>query len=242
MKPSRYNRAVERLGKAVRRRASQYRAAVISVHGMNTRGAWQKELATVLQDAQIRHEPVDYGNVRLGVLRPRTRDRVAEMIVRAHETQLLYVDQVCAVAHSFGGLSLGHMLQTKPAIRLERIILYGCILSEQFPWQEIHRREQVGVVLNERTRSDFWAKIAPFSLMKNAGWAGVCGFDPCPGVVFERDYIWTDHSDLQYRQHYESKWVPFFLGIVPTSCDPPTDPPFPWRQLRWLHKCISRAV
>jgi hypothetical protein len=209
---------------------------------MNTGGAWQKDLGPVLQDAQIRHEPVDYGNVRVGVLLSWTRDRVAEMILRAHERQSLYMNEVGIVAHSFGGLSLGHMLQTKPAIRFERIILYGCILAEQFPWRELHQRGQVGLVLNERTHNDFWTKIAPFSGMKEAGWAGICGFAPCDGIVYERDYVWTDHSDLQYRRHYEDVWVPFFLGAIPVGSHPPREPPSPWRQLRRLHQFIFRTA
>jgi pimeloyl-ACP methyl ester carboxylesterase len=237
-----YNRAIDRLEPQVRRRASQYRAAVISVHGMNTAGTWQKHLGPVLQDAQIRHEAVDYGNVKLRVLLRRTRDHVADLILAAHERQALYSTNIGIVAHSYGGLSLGHMLQTKPAVRFERIILYGCILAERFPWQTLHRRGQVGIVLNERTRNDLWAKVAPFSGIKEAGWAGICGFQPCDGVVYERDYVWTDHSDLQYRKHYEDRWVPFFLGAIPSASDPPRAPPSPWRQLRWFHQMIFRRA
>jgi hypothetical protein len=235
-----YNQALDRVDPAVRRKANQFRCAVISIHGMKTAGLWQKELASVLQDFQIRHEAVDYGWVLPGVLLKKTKHRVAKLILDAYERQSLYVEQVSAVAHSFGGLSLGHTLQTKPAIRLERVILFGCILSEQFPWRELHQRGQVGRVLNERTRRDIWVKLAPLSGLEDAGWAGFCGFDPCPGVVYDRDYQWTDHSDLQYRTHYERMWVPFLLGETPDRCDPRVEAPAPWRIARRLHQRIAR--
>src|SRR5690242_6184044 len=91
----------------------QYNLAVITIHGMNTRGAWQKWTSTPLQDAGIRVIPVDYGYqlVRSCVFPTRTADQFVERVVNAwtdHDNLNL---PICAVAHSFGTLILGRALQ-----------------------------------------------------------------------------------------------------------------------------------
>ena len=46
----------------------QYRGTVTTIHGINTRGAWQKNVSPHLQDGGLRHLPADYGSVKAGLL------------------------------------------------------------------------------------------------------------------------------------------------------------------------------
>jgi hypothetical protein len=137
-----YNEEAERAGAPV-----QYRGAVISVHGMTTRGAWQKDIHTAMQDAVIRHKSVDFGWRLFGVVRRGTCDRVAEQILRAYEEQIRFHSTPSALGHSFGSLAIGRALKIFPDVRLNRVILFGSILAPDYPWNQIHANGQVQAVL-----------------------------------------------------------------------------------------------
>jgi pimeloyl-ACP methyl ester carboxylesterase len=188
--PSDYNALATSLGAP-----PQYRGAVISVHGMNTDGAWQKHVSPVLQDALIRHRAVHYGWRRVSAALPRTLDHVAEHILRAYEEQLKHHPTPSAIGHSYGTLSIGHALRTKPDVSFNRIILYGSILSPKYEWDAIHAARRVEAVLNERSRRDFWASIAKWCL-PDAGPSGVVGFSEGADFIIDREFPWTRHSGL----------------------------------------------
>src|SRR5262245_45437000 len=97
-----------------------FRMALIYVHGMNTTGAWQKEITTDLQLQRILYAPVDYGFALLSVLRKKKAESVARKLVAEYERIKDKLPQlkVCAVAHSFGTLALGTALQQVSDLRL----------------------------------------------------------------------------------------------------------------------------
>jgi hypothetical protein len=201
-----YNELAERLAAP-----AQYRGAVITVHGMNTRGKWQKDINTALQDAGIRHKPVDYG-WRLGsVLRKKTADRVAADILAAYEDHRRHVDDPGALGHSFGTLAIGRALQIFPDIRLRRIVLFGSILPCDFPWDQIHANGQIEAVLNEMSASDVWPKVAPYCIPRS-GRSGVDGFTTGAAFITSRNFEWTGHSGLSYELHCRESWIPFLIG------------------------------
>ena len=73
-----YNRIAEKVGTIV-----QYRGTVVSIHGVGTRGAWQKNISPVIQDAALRHIPLDYGCLAIGAFFRRWQDSVVDQIVTA---------------------------------------------------------------------------------------------------------------------------------------------------------------
>jgi hypothetical protein len=190
----------------------QYRGAVVSVHGMATRGEWQKVLTPVLSDALIRHVPIDYGYAVFSVLRPKTVRTLAGKIADAWTEQCEYVRTPSAIGHSFGSLAIGKTLQLKPDVGFSRIIVYGCILPRSFPWQTLASRGQVEKVLNEYSPRDRWPRFPLRRLIPGSGDAGCFGFEDCGDVVVQTDMRWTEHSDLQHRSHYTRRWIPFLLG------------------------------
>ena len=208
MRPSDYNATALELGAA-----PQYRGAVISVHGMNTDGAWQKHVSPVLQDALIRHRAVHYGWIRTAVMRRKTLDRVAENILSAYEDQLRHHATPAAIGHSYGTLSLGHTLRTKPDVCFKRMILYGSILPRNYEWNAMRAAGRVEAVLNERSRSDFWPKVARFGI-PGSGPSGVKGFKEGADFIVDREFPYTAHSGLAHELHYRKSWIPFLLGEV----------------------------
>lgn len=204
---ARYNEIAERDAPS----AAQYRAAVISIHGMNTRGSWQKQLTPHLQDAAIRHVPLDYGNVLVGVVRKRTLNKIVERLEAEYERQQHFHARPGVIAHSLGTLATGHALRIRPDLALGRSILFGCILPCDFPWETFIKRKQVYGVLHEFAENDRWPRLARW-LIPGAGDSGSRGFDSCPSQIRELRYKWTAHSELQNAMHYRRVWIPFLTG------------------------------
>ena len=198
-----------------------FRKALISVHGMKTTGAWQKEITEELQLAGILYAPVDYGYALASVLRRKKAMDVGDKVVAKYEqirnrTPLL---RVCSVAHSFGTLALGTALQRTSDLKLERVILYASVLERAYPWSTINRRGQVMRVLNETCPSDILPKIAGFALRGPSGASGCHGFtDLAGGVVHNREDKWAGHSGLGTTLHCKNVWIPFILrGKLPAT-------------------------
>jgi len=189
-----------------------YRGAVISVHGMRSRGTWQKDLGPCLQDAGIRHVAVDYGMVLAGALMRRTPRRIGEKILAAYEEQLAHHPRPSAIGHSLGSLAIGWSLLRWTDLVLKRVILFGSILSREYPWPEVAGRGQVDCVLNEVGRNDLWPKVAAVCV-PDSGQSGCKGFLNADKIVLEREYPRAGHSDLEYRLHYKRVWIPFLRGM-----------------------------
>jgi len=213
MKGAEYIRHAEAVGNPV------FRKALISVHGMKTTGAWQKEITTELQLARILYAPVDYGFALGSVLRSKKAETVAEVIVQKFEHIRLRQPalRISAVAHSFGTLALGRALQRTSDFRLERAIFYASVLQRMFPWTTIAKRGQVLRVLNETCRADLLPKLAGIALRGPSGSSGCYGFsDLAGGMVHNREDEWSGHSGLGTRLHCEQVWIPFILrGKLP---------------------------
>jgi hypothetical protein len=189
----------------------KYRAAVITVHGMNTTGRWQKDLATFLQDRLIRHKAVDYGFVLLGVLLPWTPAKVHERLNHAYEDQRRFFERPHVIAHSFGSRCLGKWLQRFPSNSISRVILCGSLIPRRFDWGQLAANGQVDRVMNERAGKDLWVKLAPLAIW-GSGCSGVLGFKDCGNIVDENFYPHSKHSDLFMPAHWEKVWLPFLTG------------------------------
>jgi hypothetical protein len=198
-----------------------FRKALISVHGMKTTGAWQKEINVELQEAGILHDPIDYGYALLSVFRRKKADDVAQKIAERYEHLQLRQPElrIAAIGHSFGTLSIGRALQMVAEIRFERVVLYASILSRKYPWGKIARRGQVLKVLNETCKSDKLPKVARVALRGPTGSSGCHGFkDPAGSVVHSREYEWAGHSGLGTAAHCRDVWIPFILnGKIPRT-------------------------
>ena len=214
-----YNESAEELGVP-----PQYRGTVVTVHGMGTRGAWQKHISSALQDAALRHEPVDYGYFLINVLMPSSRDTVANKIVTEVVKQQAAVPRGPhgVIAHSYGTLCLGHALKRNPSLRLGRICLFGAILPTNFPWRSIRDRGQYDAVMNETCDRDQWPRRASrYLCWAGAGAAGCDGFAEQGSSIYECPYDWTGHSKLGTPLHCENTWIPFLLyGILPPGYAP----------------------
>src|SRR5687768_18525909 len=93
---------------------------------------------------------------------PGSADPVVDKIVRAYERHQTCDNnlRISVVAHSFGTLSLGRMLQSYPDAVFERAILYGCVLPRRFDWSDVALRQQLRKVLHEVCPRDRVVRMA----------------------------------------------------------------------------------
>ncbi|HEY0873389.1 MAG TPA: hypothetical protein VGD94_07950 [Vicinamibacterales bacterium] len=103
----------------------QYRAVVISVHGIRTRGKWQREINASLTDAGYLHELADLDHISwLATPRPKTAQRASQEIIRLYERNEPRQLRTHAIGHSFGTIAIATALKRNPDLKLDRIIMW----------------------------------------------------------------------------------------------------------------------
>ncbi|MGH9821999.1 MAG: tetratricopeptide repeat protein, partial [Blastocatellia bacterium] len=204
---------------------------VISIHGIRTQGAWQKELTTVLNEAGFIHEPLNYGFLEaIKILFRSRRTRQVKWFVQEYtRIREEYGNRrLSVIAHSFGTYLVAEAMEHYPEIRFERVILVGSIIPIDYSWRVRLDARQVISVLNECARQDIVVKLAEW-VISNAGPSGSRGFeDNAGGLVTERKHPRFGHSDYFYRLNYTNNWIPFLSdGTAPRL------PPSPKRSRNW---------
>jgi pimeloyl-ACP methyl ester carboxylesterase len=218
--------------------APEYSRYVFSLHGIRTRGKWQKEVTPLLSD--FHHIPLDYGHfLALQLLLPWSRssriDWFRDEYIR--ECDRLRCKHPSIIAHSFGTYLIAAAIEKYPQITFERIILSGSIIRANFPWQDFILRGQVGAVLNQYGGQDIWVRIIEW-FVPDAGPSGARGFDSSHGII-QQNHPRFRHSDYFYDLNYTSNWLPFLKHAKPGPA-PATPRPKPnWRYLVTIFFCIA---
>jgi hypothetical protein len=192
---------------------------VLSIHGIRTRGEWQKIFASVVGGSRTKNDSFDFG--RYGLLRfltPPFNDRLVDNFYEWISTVLAsnrdiidlerYDKKPSIIAHSLGSWVLGYAMLKHEDLCFDKIILAGSILPQHFDWELLFSRNQVSRVRNECGKLDPWPGLAK-RLVKGAGTGGVEGFD-CFAPALENIYFQRfAHSDALLRRHIETHWMPF---------------------------------
>ena len=218
---------------------------VLTLHGMNTQGAWQEKLSWLVALTYGRTVPVavyKYGVVRPGVLfRWRQRQlyqqvgrRIRSLSQRAEIAG--YNPKPDVIAHSFGTWILGHALEADPTLKVGRVILTGCILRPDFCWKALIDKQQVEAVLNHCGAADVPVAVTHY-LIPDSGPAGRHGFD-APGAInvkevgYGHSTFFGDRLDLCFKK----TWQPFLTASDPKTVLLPgaTTPAEHWRKAPWF--------
>lgn len=184
--------------------------AVITLHGIRTRGEWQKRLVPILAKNDMVPYPLDYGHfTALDLLSGRAREK--KLYWLREQIDIIRQDSgdpnPSVVAHSFGTYLIGKLIRDNPSQYFDRVILAGSILPENFPWQKLLASGQVQWVLNEFGGLDVWPKVAS-RLIKDAGKAGSVGFTDKSPFLVQRCYQGFGHSSFFSWGHFETQWLP----------------------------------
>lgn len=188
---------------------------VITLHGIRTRGAWQKTLGDALRQAGFVTESLDFGYfTAIQLLLPSARRRKV----------LWFRDQYTAIRDRHAGAtpsivahSLGTYLVTQAMtiffgdVKFDRIILCGSIARRDYKWSKAKKGDLFQRGLNDYGRQDVWSRLVEW-VVSDAGSSGHRGFsDNAKGALLqqERDFR---HSDYFYAENYKLRWIPFLLG------------------------------
>lgn len=220
---------VERLALEYKSRATSAKNGtekpwILSLHGIRSRAAWQKELAAELNRAGFNCLSLDYGYfLALQLIVPHFRTKKLRWF---REEYARHVNRSggrpSIVAHSFGTYIVAGALERYSEIKFDKVIFAGAIVDRAYKWSD-YVPSQVGTVLNDCGGRDFWVMLAPW-LVRDAGPAGRLGFfDGARGSVLNRFRPWFGHSEHFYDLNYVRSWVPFLFNgkcedAVPPVC------------------------
>lgn len=214
------------------------RRIVISLHGIRTRGYWQKQLTIELNKGGFDHVPLDYGFFgAIQLVLPFMRDRKIKWFRKELED---YAgdrsNPPSVIAHSFGTYLVARALKKYNEVKFDRIIFCGSIVEKNYSWSTILNSGRATRVLNDFGGKDFWAKVAQW-VVSDAGPSGAEGFsDDAKGRVIKLYRSEFRHSDFFYNSNYMQTWIPFLDGKDPDpSVDMPRRPPnLKFRIVLWL--------
>ena len=194
----------------------------MSLHGIRTRGAWQKSANSEL-GKDFTHAILDYDHFRaLQLLIPPLRKRQVDWFSGEYERIVRdFTHPPSMIAHSFGAYIVAAALEKYPEIRFDRVILCGSIVRRDFDWAGKLSTGQVNAVLNESGGKDIWAQHVDW-FVADAGSSGRNGFDSQADGLYERHNPLLGHSDHFYPLNVRENWIPFLNGYLPK--DPPTEP------------------
>lgn len=195
----------------------QSRPVVISIHGIRTRGVWQKEITPSLNYAGFTHVPLDYG--RFGLFRFLWRPARQKQVDDFRDNYQRHGANTASgnpslIAHSLGSYIVTEAM-AKYSLRFDKMVLCGAIVKRDYDWDTAHAHGFVSRVLNDHGRLDIWARLAELAL-SDAGPSGLAGFTrTANGRVVNRDHARFGHSDYFYEQNYAESWIPFLEGQEP---------------------------
>lgn len=202
-----------------------YQPVVISLHGIRTRGEWQKRLCETLSSHGMTCVGADYGYLSLvGFLASAAFGGKIEWFRKKYEDIVnKYRQQLTdgalrrypsLVAHSFGTMIAGLSMQKYEDIRFDKIIICGSILPPEFSWDLLFQRDQVSEVRHEYGMKDIWTRLGG-RIVPHAGVSGAIGFGHSAPHFEEVVYEHYRHSDFFGDSHIESTWLPLLQKELP---------------------------
>ena len=193
---------------------------VATIHGIQTRGVWQKNITPHLAKHGLIPYHLDFGwfdAIRF-FFAPTRKAQVQRM--RKELRNLVYVTgvrRVSVIAHSFGTLiAMEALMAENGDLLYDRIVLSGSIVPVAFPWRSILGKEKrwAMAVRNERTDSDRVVSLAGF-VSRRLGWlsrlkAGPSGREPFSetSVHLIDSFIEGGHSETHNETKFE-RWARF---------------------------------
>lgn len=192
---------------------------VVTIHGIQTRGKWQKKITPHLAKHGLVPYHLDYGwfnaikfffsfwrKRQVQAIRNELRELVTQLGAR----------RVSIIAHSFGThIAMEALVRENGGLRYDRVVLTGCILPRNYNWRHIFDSKWVIAVRNERATSDWVVSLADFASRRLrwlsrlvAGDSGRHEFaQSVPGFLLD-DYIVGAHSETHNSMKFE-RWARF---------------------------------
>lgn len=183
---------------------------VISLHGIKTRGVWQKDLAPELALAGYVPYVLDYGEFgALKLLSSSQLDKKVEWLIQEYDR--IRAETRCErpsiIAHSFGTLQISRLLEKYNHVVFDRVILAAGIVPIDYPWSHMLDAQRVGWVVNDYGGKDIWPKIAR-KFVTNAGDSGTAKFTKKHRALHQVAHPHHGHSDYFSQGNFRKNWIP----------------------------------
>jgi hypothetical protein len=208
-----------RLLKLLSKRTNATSRHVFLLHGIKTRGKWQKDVSPLLSAQGLIPVPLDFGNFGARQLVwPPARKKKRQWLLDEYtrECDRLRCETPSIVAHSFGCYLVASVLKKYSQVRFDRIVFCGSIVHPGYPWAGLAAHGQVKSVLNQYGGQDFWAWVVQWAV-EDAGPSGYSGFAAPAAVLHQQNHSEFEHSDYFYDLNYKQNWIPFLLGNPPPA-------------------------
>jgi len=184
----------------------------ITLHGIRTRGKWQKDLAPILAMHDVVPYPLDFGRFgALSLLLPYRRDAKLNWFHSEYQRvqRETGITRPSIIAHSFGSYLTCRLLHIfREFVHFDKIILAGSIVQNNFDWSEIIANEQAVQVRNEVATRDIWPRVAK-TLVSDAGDSGTKGFAGLSGNGRRCEHTHEiGHSGTHFEAMYHD-WAKF---------------------------------
>ncbi|HEX4965932.1 MAG TPA: hypothetical protein VF173_34300 [Thermoanaerobaculia bacterium] len=219
---------------------SSSRPVIVTLHGINSVGAWQAQVASVLEP-HFRCIPLPYPQFRrLGWLKifiPRLRSEAFKTVAEQFSEQIVNSGvRPHLIAHSFGTW-IAAQLMIRPGNLFDRVVFAGSPLPAHFDWAEELKENPRALydLTNERSLRDGVISLAS---RLGRGRAGRIGFKRPPELIHEtgalRDAchlcrslgpsefrIHNVHRKFKHsgwfvgKGHSANLWLPYFWGFPP---------------------------
>lgn len=189
---------------------------VISLHGIRTRGVWQKDLVPSLARDRFVPVPLDYGYFSaFKFLFPWSRRKkvewLREQIERIPEVQ--QGERPSIIAHSFGTYLVAQLLEKYPMIKVDKLVFAGGIVRSDFDWPKLLEASQVNLLRNDYGRLDPWPGFARM-FVSDTGDSGSVGYSLPHDLLFQKEFRKYKHSDYFHESHFRLEWIPILKSLV----------------------------
>lgn len=186
---------------------------IISLHGIRTAGAWQKQLATPIAAAGAIPVALDYGYFSaLQLLTRSAREaRVRWLRDEVERVRSRFPDRpLSIVAHSFGSYLTAALLEAHPSVSFATVLLAGSIVRSDFPWPALLDSYRVGFVANSVGCRDPWPRVARWCVAE-AGDSGRNGFDTSHPALYQQYSARHGHGDHFNAGDFGAFWLPMLV-------------------------------
>ncbi|MDX1723931.1 MAG: hypothetical protein R3355_12610 [Pseudomonas sp.] len=184
---------------------------LVLIHGIRTDGAWQRQVQQELHGvANLQVHDLGYdvvtGMQLAGPFRSGPVNKIVRDIRRLKDEEPLA--RISVIAHSFGTYIVSRVLEEHPDISFEKIVLSGCLIKRNYPWDRNARGMRKSSIINDVGVRDIWPLIASCSTW-GYGSTGRVGFKSA--TVTDR-YFDYSHSEFFENNgvHIKKYWRPLF--------------------------------
>lgn len=183
---------------------------VISLHGIKTRGVWQKDLAPELALAGFVPYVLDYGDFgAIQLLRRSSLDKKVDSLIKEYDR--IRADTRCerpsVIAHSFGTLQIARLLETHDHVVFDKVILAAGIIPLDYAWSHMLDAQRVNWVVNDYGGKDIWPRLARV-FVPNAGNSGTARFTKEHRALHQVAHPHHGHSSYFSQGNFRRNWVP----------------------------------